>query len=290
MPTLTGLLIWRRVCALGYFPLESYLSIHELVDNAIICVDPESADETVALAEAICRKYPKVRIVEFAWLKGLPNGTAIGIASNYALAQAKGDFVVNIQADEVWSPELTKKVKTLWPVLASSMGIEAFEFKVLHIEFNGQQFQGGGDWQHQRGSAYTHSTKLWRNCPSYRFSPDAWSIQAQGPDGKWDEGNVKLKSRIVESEKWPILHLHDFFADTVMERRRVQAEELWPTTPHYGATYHAMKDGQGQWAGLFNDPKWEQTTAPKQFMDLMPKNVVRHLGQSTYRIHWEDLQ
>src|SRR3990172_10530119 len=286
MYNLSGLCVWKTVCALGYFPLESMLSIIDICDEIILCVDPTSNDETMPLAEAICRKYPKTRIVEFAWLKGLPNGTAIGIASNYALAQARGDFVLNVQADECWSPELTKRVKTLWPQLVSAMGIEAFEFKVLHLEHNGQQLQGGGDWQRQKGSAYTHSIKLWRNCPSYPFSPDAWSIQAQGPDGKWDEGNVRLKSRIIESEKWPILHLHDFFADTVMERRRVQAEELWPTTPHYNATYEAMRDGQGQWAGLFDSDKWDATTSP--FEGLFPENVKRHLGAHSYVVHWED--
>jgi len=287
MPTLTTLHIWKNITRLGYFGLESFLSTQGLADECVLCIDPTSDDDTISLADHICVKYPKARVVKFEWPKQSSNGSAIGIASNFGLAQCHTDYVLNVQGDEVWPVALVEQVKRLWPILVSAMGVEAFEFKVLHLEHNSQQLQGGGTWQRQNGAAYTHAIKLWRNCPAYRFAPDAWSIQAQGTDGEWDEGNVKLKSRIVESEKWPILHLHDFFLDTVLERRRVQAEELWPTTPHYNATYEAMRDGAGQWKGLLDDPKWQNTTSP--FMGLFPENIVRHLGQSQYRVHWEDL-
>jgi hypothetical protein len=281
---LSALYIWKRVTALGYFGLESFLSTQELSDECILCIDPTSGDDTVPLAEAICKKYDKARIVLFEWPKESSNGSAIGIASNYALGHARGDWVLNVQADEVWPAKLTDTIKTLWPTLAD-FGYDALEFKVLHTEHNAQQFQGGGTWQRQLGAGYTHAVKMWKRCGCHRLSPDGWSVQAQGNDGKWSEHNLRLRFMVAESEKWPILHVHDFFKDTVLERRRVQAEELWGDTPHYGATYHAMLDGEGQWKGLFDSPKWDATRSP--FEDLMPDYLRWHLGKHAYAVRWE---
>jgi len=284
---LSGLYIWKNTTRLGYFPLESFLSTQELVDEAILCIDPTSNDDTVPLAEAIVKKYPKARIVPFEWPKESNNGSAIGDASNYALGHARGDYVLNVQADEVWSPQLLRYAWSNWRQFTEA-GVEALSLKVLHIEHNGQQLQGGGTWKHQNGAGYERSVKLWKRCSCYRFSPDAWSIQAQGTDGQWAESNVRLSAHVVESERHPILHCHDWFKDTVIERRRSQAEDYWGDIPHYRATYEAMRDGTGQWSGLFDDPKWTRTTST--FEDIMPDYLKWHLGKTTYQVRWELLQ
>ena len=98
---LAGLYVWRNVVRLGYCPLESYLSTRDMIDDAIICVDPTSDDETVELAHRLRDWDSRVRVVEFVWPIGkiVGDGSLIGVASSFALAQATGEWVINIQAD-----------------------------------------------------------------------------------------------------------------------------------------------------------------------------------------------
>jgi len=276
MGSLSGLTTWRNIIQLGYFGLESVLSIMDIVDEFIICADPTSQDDTLKLAHAIANKYPKVRVVEFEWPKESSNGSAIGIAHNYALGHVRTTHGLVIQADESWCNQLATSLKTDWQRLVN-IGVECIAFKVLHTEFNCSGFQGGGDWSKQNGSAYVHAIKFFKKCPAIRFAPDAWSMDGCGPMIGYSP-----------SESYPIIHMHDWFRDTVIERRRSQAEDFWSDIPHYRATYEAMRDGMGQWKGLFEDKKWEQTTS--MFDKWLPDNIKRHLGQKIYQVHWEDLQ
>jgi len=273
MANLTGLCIWKNVCILGYFPLESFLSIAPLIDEAVLCVDPTSSDETVALAEQISRKYDKARVIPFTWPKESSNGSAIGVASNYALGHARGDWCVNVQADECWPTPLMVGIRDDWQKWVRA-GVTCLRFKVLALEHNGQQLQGGGTWAKQNGAGYTHSIKMWRRSPEAKLAPDGWSIDGCG-----------ATAGVILSETYPILHGHDWFRDTVIERRRSQAEEIFSDVPHYRATYEAMRDGQGQWAGLFEDEKWLRTTSP--FGHLMPDYMRVHLGKTKYEVNWD---
>src|SRR3990167_11054198 len=110
MSGLTGIFIWRDVTT-AYLPLESFLSAKDMLDEAILCIDPTSNDDTIELAYAISKKYPIARVIEHIWQPTSKMGSAIGEASNYALRFAKTDLVVNVQADECWQPELVKWVK-----------------------------------------------------------------------------------------------------------------------------------------------------------------------------------
>jgi glycosyltransferase involved in cell wall biosynthesis len=68
----------------------------------IVVVDSGSSDGT----EAICRAHPKVRYFPHAW-------EGFGRQKNYALDQARSEWVFSIDADEVVTPELAREIQSL---------------------------------------------------------------------------------------------------------------------------------------------------------------------------------
>src|SRR3972149_3898320 len=101
---LTGLFSWRNTVSLGYPCLESFLSIEPILDEALICVDPTSDEETLNLCRELSRKFKKVNLIEFEWPIGrvAGDGSAIGIASQFALRNVRTSHAINVQADEVY--------------------------------------------------------------------------------------------------------------------------------------------------------------------------------------------
>jgi len=275
---LTGLFVWRNVTKM-YIPLESFLSVQEALDDAILCIDPTFPDD-MELGRRICEKFPKARVVEFVWPTNVPgDGSRIGIASQFALAQASGDYCLNVQADEIYSPPLTEWLKTNWKRMAE-MGLECARFKVLNLEHNMQQYQGGDDgssWDFQCGAGYNMAIKLFKRCPAIRFSHDAWSMD-----------NCHMIYHADISNTYPIVHAHDNFRDTLIQLRKTAATEIWTDKEkfgHYHATANTLEQTQSEW---YNSPIWTQTES--RFAYLLPEYVKPLLGTTKYRVRYELLE
>lgn len=277
MYSLTAMCVWKNVCMLGYPALESVLSIIDLVDEAILCVDPNSDPDTLELVKAICNspKYGlKVRDVWHVWPSTSPDGSAIGEASQFCLSQVQTEFAFNLQADEVISPHLYNWLQYNWQDLAQK-GIEAFKFKVLHTEFNAQQYQGGNDtstYDWQSGAGYNSSFKLIKMRPDTAFEHDAWTF-------KW----YRFKTFDVQPSA-PIVHLHDFFRDHYIAMRQNAGTNLWTDPVKYG-NYKADADKieatKDEW---WSDQRWTSKTSP--FMDLLPECAKRLIGKTHYEVDW----
>jgi len=270
---LTGLFVFRKVVELGYIPLESFLSVEPILDEAIVCYDPADGDEEEhRLVKALSDKFPKVRAVEFVWPKKAPgDGSVIGIASNFALAQAAGDFCLNVQADEIYPVALRKYIGNNWRNDAVT-GYDSYRIKVLNTEHNVQQYQGGNEtssWSWQSGAGYNCAIKLFKKCPGIRFAHDAWSM-----DG------CNLFKHLDISETFPIIHCHDMHRDTLVKLRQTAANEIWTDREKFGA-YKATADGLeatiGEW---YDDPKWTKTYSP--FDHLLPDFAKPMIGQTRY--------
>lgn len=287
---LTALHCWRNVVGLGYLPLESYLSTIDMVDKAIVCYDPTSDEQTLRLVEAM-RDSPryghKTYIVPFVWplkqAKG--DGSVIGIATRYAYDQAPSAYVINIQSDEVYPVELMETVRDSWRDWVDA-GYEAFKFKILHTEHNAQQFQGGEIWDGRKdtdmwlrgglyngkvgGAGYDHSFKMIKKCSATKLEHDAWSFAWGG----FVCGNVAV------SEKFPVVHLHDFHRDHLIDLRRNAADNLWTDRDKFGNyKYDAdqIEQTREQW---YNSPKWTNPRSP--FEELLPDYVRPLIGRTTY--------
>ena len=192
--SLTALFVWRNVTT-SHLPLESFLSIRDALDEAIICFDPTSTDETIELAYAIADKWPTVRTIEHIWQTPSVMGSAIGEASNFALKFVKTDLVVNVQADECWYPELVQ-----WAIgfKQASHGVGICRFDFLHTRYNAQEVQAG--------AAYPAAEKMAFVTPQLRFAPDAWRFETDDAVGLC----------VAPSKEFPIVHLHHFFRDGIV--------------------------------------------------------------------------
>ena len=73
----------------------------------VIVVDDGSTDDTAAIVADYSRRDSRIRLVS------QPNG-GVGAARNRAIAEASGEFIAPLDADDVWYPEkLQKQVASL---------------------------------------------------------------------------------------------------------------------------------------------------------------------------------
>jgi hypothetical protein len=280
---LVGLYIWRNTVSLGYFPLESFLSTQSLVDRSLICVDPDSDPETLLLTERLAQR-DGVEVLEYVWPNSSPDGSAIGEASNAALDHIRDQnlWVVNVQADEVYHPNLVAGLREHWEKVAS-VGVQGIRLKVLHTEYNAQEYQGGDEfdgrgtpkWEWQSGAGYNKAMKLVRpdDGGKIRFSHDAWSFD-----------NVSLYHHYSGSDMWPVMHLHNFFRDSLVALRRNAADSFWTDAErfgHYKTTADEIEKTKEQWWG---DPKWTSRKTP--FEEFLPQIVLSLVGETSYGVRW----
>lgn len=280
---LTNLYVWRNVLELGYMPIESFLSTQRIATECLISVDP-SFPKDVDLARRISEAYPKTSVIEFIWPSDVPgDGSRIGVATQHALDQVtrmdENDYCLNVQCDEVYPEELRNWIEAHWRYLAS-VGLECARIKVLNLEHNAQHYQGGDEgstWQWQVGAGYNCAIKLFKRSPAIRVAHDAWSI-----DGCSSIYPIDI------SERFPILHLHDHFRDTLIKLRRSAADEIWTDRDKFGnyqATADQLEQSQDTW---WNDPMWTTTHSPFDY--LMPWYVKPLLGMTSYQPRYELLE
>jgi hypothetical protein len=272
---LTNLYVWRNVCS-AYLPLESFLSTQEIADECILCVDPEFGAD-MDLAYRLSDKLSKVRVIPYAWPLDAPgDGSRIGIASQYALDHVRPDtdYVLNVQADEIYPTSLTELLIQIRDYISEP---DCISMKVLNLEHNMQQYQGGDEastWDHQSGAGYNKAIKLFRNCPDIRFAHDGWSME-----GCHKEFFLAL------SRQYPIVHAHDNFRDTLIALRHTAADEIWTDRERFGHYKQSANDIEASREQWWNDPKWTNTTA--KFHELLPDYVKSLVGQTHYAVRWE---
>lgn len=277
---LTTLHVWRNVVNNGYLPLESFLSTQFIADQCLICVDPEF-EADMDLAYCISAKLPKVRVVPFAWPKNAPgDGSRIGMASQYALDQVGADvnYVLNVQADEIYPVILANNLRDMWQKYTKS-GFECISLKVLNLEHNMQQYQGGdagSTWEWQCGAGYNSAIKLFKHCPGIRFAHDAWTM----------EGCATLYHLPLSTIR-PVIHAHDNFRDTLISLRRTAAVEIWTDARHknYEQSADEIEATRDQW---WDDPKWTNPVA--KFHEMLPDYVKPLVGCTSYHVRPELLE
>ena len=275
MLRLSALYVWRNVVNNGYLPLESFLSTQEVADECVLCVDPDYPED-MRLAQRLCEVFPKARIVEFRWPENVPgDGSRIGIASQYGLDHCSGNYVLNVQADEVYSPELKNWIRDNWRDSARR-GLECMRFKVLNLEHNMQQYQGGDEgstWNWQKGAGYNCAVKLFRRCPAIKFAHDGWSM----------EGCSMLYHPPV-SEAHPVVHCHDNFRDTLVNLRQTAANEIWTDRSKFGNYKESADNLEQSRDAWWNDPVWTQTDS--RFAHLLPDYVKPLIGKTKYEVRY----
>lgn len=291
---LTGLFVWRNVVSLGYVPMESFLSAYPMLDEALICVDPDSDLDTLTLCYTLEEKFSNVRVIRFRWPIGATgDGSVIGIASRFGYENVRTSHVINVQSDEVYPVELMEHIRDNWREWTEMYGKTCVQFKILHTQNNASAFQGGEPWDGRKdtevwergglingdrtrgGAGYNLSIKLSKKCPAISLEHDAWSFKGCLPHEFM---------RCSFSHEFPVVHLHDFFRDSYIAIRRNAGDNLW-TDAQYGNYKDDADRIEATKSEWMSDPKWIATTSP--FDSLLPEFVKPLIGNTSYRVRYE---
>ncbi|MFP4038780.1 MAG: glycosyltransferase family 2 protein [Candidatus Nanohaloarchaea archaeon] len=174
-PTIGGVFTVRNALDVGYPFLESLVSAIPIMDELVV-VDGGSDDGTLDLLEKLADTYPIITVVEREELNPTTGHDHIDSQVMYAIEMLDTDWVMEIQADEVWDtfrlPALTRLINK-----ADSSGANSIRMPRIHCHTpNGFNFL---------------AVRLVRNLPDLNTSAggDSFSLSSKKPRPEsWDYG------------------------------------------------------------------------------------------------------
>lgn len=90
----------HRAVEFDYPAAEVCRSVFPLIDEAVLVVSPYP-DGTWELCEGLQREHPNVRLIRRDWWDEARGCEALADATNVGIAECRGQYVLNLQADEV---------------------------------------------------------------------------------------------------------------------------------------------------------------------------------------------
>ena len=103
--------------------LPAWLNCMQQVADEIIIVDTGSTDDTIAIA-----KNAGAKVYDFPWINDF------AAAKNYALAKAKGKWIIFMDADEVFTPKTIANVRQLLQKFNAFPKVVGFCCRLINIE------------------------------------------------------------------------------------------------------------------------------------------------------------
>jgi glycosyltransferase involved in cell wall biosynthesis len=100
MKTLTGLVAVRNLLSLDYCFRESIASLLPVVDEMLVC-DSGSDDGTTEVLHSLASFDPKIRVINYPWPNPKNNPAFWVEWLNWARQHAKGEMLIQLDADEV---------------------------------------------------------------------------------------------------------------------------------------------------------------------------------------------
>lgn len=163
-PLISGLMIIRNGIDLGYPFVEAITQVVKHVDEMVV-VYCHSRDDTLCVIEELAKKYNNLRIEELEWPSSTDSGNAIGEVQNKAFKFCHGEYILLVQADEVWFEESIKYAVTL-PKKYPLAGLFVCEFN--HVFSNFQMYYE---------DSYHEAVRLFKNIAGMMSIGDGWSIK-----------------------------------------------------------------------------------------------------------------
>jgi glycosyltransferase involved in cell wall biosynthesis len=106
---ISGVLTIKDGIYLGYPFLEAILSVLPIVDEFLIN-DGGSEDGTIWALKKLKKVFPKIKIFQVPWFKS-DCWETIDRTLEYLIEKAKGDWIFEVQGDEIWHENDIMKLK-----------------------------------------------------------------------------------------------------------------------------------------------------------------------------------
>lgn len=186
----------RNGLAMGYPFIQSILSVIDIVDDFVVVL----GDSTDGSREAIdALKSPKIRVLDTVWDMQLKTGGKLfAQQSNLGLAEMKGDWVIHIQADEVFHENDTTKLLDYIKRYDSNPRVEGLLFPFLN-------FRGDYNHIHTGRKAHRFEIRTFRNNPLIRAYRDSQGFRKFSSEEAYRQNEKGNKLRVVKIDV-PVFH------------------------------------------------------------------------------------
>jgi hypothetical protein len=258
---ISGILSIKDGVYRGYPFLEAILSAIPICDEFLVN-EAKSEDETLYYLQRLKRIFPKIEIYQIPWREG-DYWEALDESINFLIEKARGDWIFEIQGDEIWHEKDILKIKKIIEE-ANEKGFNSIRHPCLDCSWT-------------RISSYIYkNVRIVRKIPglkSYWGGDDFHIGRCGSPREGYTSHNVPPELEI----DIPFYHLHRVFPQNVL----LQDE---------GCAFLAKKNLE-RIEILENDKKvdWQKMTPPKieEVLDSLPA-IVKGLSQETkYRVREE---
>jgi len=247
---ISGLMIIKDGLSLGYPFVEAITQVIPYVDEFVV-VDFGSSDGTIDILKSLILKYPKIKVMFADWPTEFRGGRAIGVAQDQARVYCKGDYILLVQADEIWDPQALKhtiELTKLYPLVAM------FNIPFYHLFAN---FQLPVKW-------YGEAVRVYKNIPQITSVGDGWTMTGHYP---------QMSARCT-----PILHCGSLGWRSSYQKI-VHHAGLYTNHPEYqvlALEYQARLD--------HNDPEPNHLLKTSPYLSRVPKILHDLLGIERYYV------
>jgi len=243
---------------LGYPFVEAITQVIPHVDEFVV-VEAGSIDGTMDVLRRLAEKYSNLRIEYIFWPLVKVMGVAIGMAQNQALRFCRGDYVLLVQADELWH---NRSIVELRSLIDSYPKIKSFSFPFNHIYYNFQKII--------TKDIYSSAIRLVKNSPDLRSEGDGWTLC--GPILP-----THLATLLV-----PICHVGSVGVRSVW-RKLINHSHLYPELKEYAVSAEWARQGLEGSRPLDDFEKIKTTPYP----ELIPDIIKPMIGCDEYFVREE---
>lgn len=138
----SGFSITRNALRAGYPFVEAILSVLPLCDEFVIADD--SSDDTCRVLEQMAAKYGKIKILKRPWPIAEYRDGCLAIATDWAMQACQGDWLIYVQADEVFHEDALPGMRSIirGEIGPDGLPIQAVQFHRRQLSTNFQECHG----------------------------------------------------------------------------------------------------------------------------------------------------
>ena len=241
---------------LGALITQSYANVE------IIVVDDGSEDKTLQIAQTIAREYSQVRVFH-------QSNQGVAAARNRGIAEARGEFIALVDADDIWHPDAVAKLAHCLSNADALTGV-AYGWSVTIDEHGSPD----GDFCCSTITGNVLRTLL---CHNFIGTASATMIRRQcfAKVGGYDP---HFRAAGLEGcEDWDLyLRIAQYYQFTVVPEFLFSYRRAWNSM---SANAHAMAKSHGY---LLEKVKRRHSRTPRVFYQISTSSFYLHLARIGY--------